>query len=530
MTEAFDPYYKWLGIKPGEQKNCYRLLGLNLFESDSDVIENLADQKIAAIRNYQLKYPKEATIILNQLTKAKVILLDPVKKKEYDQRLQKSLNNNHSIHVSEPPVTSRPPKPGAFERTQQTTSPIGEIPVTTRPPKPETFQKPQQVNRITGFSFTPQDQISKEGPPPLFVPKDKSSFNELELQDIVNDINNLQIEVKIETYNQKCYIGSCIGYLETIENNKPSLDDLDKKYKKICLKIHEQLTKCENKQKDDVKKLETKFWNDVWVYFVIPLIVLFPFLCFTLPIALILYSIWREKSIGDKIKKIEKIANQKTGALNQQQKKLDVKYHELLKALLNFTFTEQQNVFLNQVKNLFFKNKIVGMKPASGYDVNVYNQYSKTNNEYCSEVDNVSFNNLDPGFLGYTIPTIIIENLKLYFFPQGLLIEEHGKFSELNYNKINITPSENGLVVDKYPPENAEIAGTFWEHTRVNGEQDMRYKDNPQYYIIKYSGVLIQSASFSAKPFYFTHKESADNFIRELTAILQTAPIGPCFS
>ena len=34
-------------------------------------------------------------------------------------------------------------------------------------------------------------------------------------------------------------------------------------------KIHEQLTKCENKQKDDVKKLETKFWNDVWVYFVI---------------------------------------------------------------------------------------------------------------------------------------------------------------------------------------------------------------------------------------------------------------------
>ena len=530
MTEAFDPYYKWLGIKPGEPKNCYRLLGLNLFESDSDVIENLADQKIAAIRNYQLKYPKEATIILNQLTKAKVILLDPVKKKEYDQRLQKSLSNNRFIPVSEPPVSTRPPKPEAFQKPQQTNSPIGEIPVTTLPPKPETFQKPQQANNFTGFPFTPQSQISKEGVPPLIVPKDKSGFNEFELQDIVNDINNLQIEVKIETYNQKCYIGSCIGYLETIENNKPSLDDLDKKYKKICLKIHEQLTKCENKQKDDVKKLETKFWNDVWVYFVIPLIVLFPFLCFTLPIAVILYSIWREKSIGDKIKKIEKIASQKTGALNQQQKKLDVKYHELLKALLNFTFTEQQNVFLNQVKNLFFKNKIVGMKPASGYDVNVYNQYSKTNNEYCSEVDNVSFNNLDPGFLGYTIPTIIIENLKLYFFPQGLLIEEHGKFSELNYNKINITPSENGLVVDKYPLENAEIAGTFWEHTRINGEQDMRYKDNPQYYIIKYSGVRIQSDSFSAKPFYFSHKESADNFIRELTTILRTAPIGPCFS
>lgn len=529
MTETFDPYYKWLGIKPEEQKNYYRLLGLNLFESDSDVIENLADQKIAAIRNYQLKYPKEATIILNQLTKAKVILLDPVKKKEYDLRLQKSLSNNHSIPVSEPPVMARPPKPGVFEKSQQTNSPIGEIPVTTRPPKPEAFKNPQQVNNLTGFPFTPQVQISKEGASPLIVPKDTSGFYEAELQDIVNDISNFQIEAEIDsqiTSNQNCYIGSCIGYLERIEKNKPCLDNLEKRYKNIRSKINELRTKYEKIQKDEVKKLETQFWNKMWMYSIL----LIPLLFFILPFVTVLYNFLREKSIGDKIKKIEKITNQKTDALNQQQKKLDVKYHDLLKTLLHFTFTEQQNVFLNKVKNLLLKNKIVGMKPASGYDVNVYNQYSKSNRDYSLVVDNVSFNNLDPGYLCYTIPTITIENLKLYFFPQGLLIEDHGKFSELNYNRINITPSENGLVVEEYPPKDAEIADTFWEHTRINGEQDMRYKDNPQYFVVKYSGVLIQSDSFSAKPFYFSHKESADNFIRELTAIIRTAPIGPCFS
>ena len=81
MSESFDPYYKWLGISPGEQKNYYRLLGLNLYESDRDVIENLADQRIAAIRNYQLKFPKEATNIFNELSKARVTLLDLKRRK-----------------------------------------------------------------------------------------------------------------------------------------------------------------------------------------------------------------------------------------------------------------------------------------------------------------------------------------------------------------------------------------------------------------------------------------------------------------
>ncbi len=37
---TFAPYHKWLGIPPADQPaNHYRLLGLNLFESDPDVID-----------------------------------------------------------------------------------------------------------------------------------------------------------------------------------------------------------------------------------------------------------------------------------------------------------------------------------------------------------------------------------------------------------------------------------------------------------------------------------------------------------
>ncbi len=39
----FDPYHKWLGIPAKDQPaNHYRLLGLDLFEADAEVIESAA--------------------------------------------------------------------------------------------------------------------------------------------------------------------------------------------------------------------------------------------------------------------------------------------------------------------------------------------------------------------------------------------------------------------------------------------------------------------------------------------------------
>jgi hypothetical protein len=45
MVEAFDPYYRWLGIPPSAQPpNHYCLLGLVDFEPDPDVIASAADR------------------------------------------------------------------------------------------------------------------------------------------------------------------------------------------------------------------------------------------------------------------------------------------------------------------------------------------------------------------------------------------------------------------------------------------------------------------------------------------------------
>ena len=45
MSETRDPYHAWLGIPPKDQPpNHYRLLGLELFEENRDVIAVATDR------------------------------------------------------------------------------------------------------------------------------------------------------------------------------------------------------------------------------------------------------------------------------------------------------------------------------------------------------------------------------------------------------------------------------------------------------------------------------------------------------
>ncbi|OYV88598.1 MAG: hypothetical protein B7Z73_08245 [Planctomycetia bacterium 21-64-5] len=86
----FDPYHKWLGIPLKDQPpNHYRLLGIELFESDPDVIESAADQRMAHVRTFQTGQNSAVSQrILNELSAAKLCLLNPQKRAEYDRPLR----------------------------------------------------------------------------------------------------------------------------------------------------------------------------------------------------------------------------------------------------------------------------------------------------------------------------------------------------------------------------------------------------------------------------------------------------------
>lgn len=130
MSENFDPYYKWLGIAPAEQPpNHYRLLGLNLFESDPDVIESGSDRQMTHLRSFQTgPRLRECQQLLNEVAAARVLLLDVQKKQAYDRALQASL-----IPSEPPPSTNALPltpadalPPGASQlgAAEATASPV----------------------------------------------------------------------------------------------------------------------------------------------------------------------------------------------------------------------------------------------------------------------------------------------------------------------------------------------------------------------------------------------------------------------
>ncbi len=91
MSEApFNPYHCWLGIPPSEQPaDHYRLLGLERFEANADVIQHAADRQMAHVRGHQLgQYAALSQKLLNELSAARVCLLDLNKKAAYDTRLR----------------------------------------------------------------------------------------------------------------------------------------------------------------------------------------------------------------------------------------------------------------------------------------------------------------------------------------------------------------------------------------------------------------------------------------------------------
>src|SRR5690606_2871918 len=90
MNENFDPYYQWLGIGPKHRPpDYYRLLGLECFEANSDVIATSADRQMKHLRSFQ-GGPNAVLSqqLLNELAAARVCLLNPARKEVYDEQLR----------------------------------------------------------------------------------------------------------------------------------------------------------------------------------------------------------------------------------------------------------------------------------------------------------------------------------------------------------------------------------------------------------------------------------------------------------
>lgn len=114
MSEPFNPYVDWLGLKLHElPPDHYRLLGLKRFSADSQAIVAAADQRMRSVRTHQTgPRGKFTQALLNELASAKLCLLDPASKAAYDAELRSQLAAGGSGPPLPPP--SPPPLPAGM--------------------------------------------------------------------------------------------------------------------------------------------------------------------------------------------------------------------------------------------------------------------------------------------------------------------------------------------------------------------------------------------------------------------------------
>ncbi len=142
VSDTFNGYHVWLGIPPAEQPpNHYRLLGITVFETDLDVIDHAADRQMAHVRTFQSgKHGPLSQQILNELSAARLCLLNAEKKTNYDRELRAKLDSAKAaaMPVAQAVPMARPIAPSKSMVTGSTSSaaarPVG-VTKSTAPPR-----------------------------------------------------------------------------------------------------------------------------------------------------------------------------------------------------------------------------------------------------------------------------------------------------------------------------------------------------------------------------------------------------------
>lgn len=160
---SFDPYHKWLGIAPKDQPpNHYRLLAIDLFESDPDVISAAADQRMAHVRSFQTgKNADLSQRVLNEIAGARVCLLHAEKKAKYDVVLRALLDGRKATAPAAPPVVAAPLAP----------------PRSVAPPPLAAVLPPEFADFVNASVATPA--VTPRAPPAAAKPRKSSEGRQL---------------------------------------------------------------------------------------------------------------------------------------------------------------------------------------------------------------------------------------------------------------------------------------------------------------------------------------------------------------
>ena len=106
---SLDPYRDWLGLASARRPPThYELLGVEQYEDDPDRLHQAALAQIAKLRKYQTgKHSDLTQELMNEISQARICLLDVDKKADYDLQLRLSEEQESRLRVAVPAAAWR---------------------------------------------------------------------------------------------------------------------------------------------------------------------------------------------------------------------------------------------------------------------------------------------------------------------------------------------------------------------------------------------------------------------------------------
>jgi hypothetical protein len=187
---TFDPYHEWLQIPPDQRPiDHYRLLGLARFEDDADRIARAADERMALVSSFQVGPRKVQTQrLLNELSAARLCLLSPTAKADYDATLRSVDVSPAPPPLVEPPI--QPPPPTETSDAAAVTSPSRWRPfaaLVTLALVPLAAAAAWSIVQATGRP--PGSAATTDAPPPPIVTPPKDPAPVIQLQEANGEVN-----------------------------------------------------------------------------------------------------------------------------------------------------------------------------------------------------------------------------------------------------------------------------------------------------------------------------------------------------
>ncbi len=189
-TPRFNPYRNWLGLDE-TPNDYYELLGLPVFESDTEQIRTAATRALSTLRSIKPgRRQGRWKALLDQLETARDCLLSADHKRRYDDRLRRKLGASHSPR----PAIPRDANPASVN------------PASSRDPMTDPMAPVEFVRSVSSLNGDPSSHPTPH-PAPHPAPLESEHVDRLSLDSLPNDTRSRDtgeaLDARVATVSMK---------------------------------------------------------------------------------------------------------------------------------------------------------------------------------------------------------------------------------------------------------------------------------------------------------------------------------------